>query len=885
MDDIGPYRLVRSLGKGGMGEVFLAHDAVCGRSVALKKIREDLAVHTSMQDRFLREARIASQLTHPSIIPIYSINQGQEGIYYTMPYVEGETLKEIIRTTREQDKKGEALHPIGCSIPSLTRIFLDVCQAIAYAHSRNVLHRDLKPENIIVGKFGEVMLLDWGLAEFLNEESQDSTEEIPVSDRTDLTRPGKIVGTITYMAPERALGERATMQTDIYALGVILYQLLTLRLPFLRKSIKEFRLQMKRERILDPTEAAPYRDIPKQLAEITKKCLAFSKEERYENMHALISDLQNYIEGRPEWKLSGQLDMHRKTDWAFQENVLLAKHVAITQGTEIMEWVSLMISKETFPGSMRLTTKVRIGAAGEGIGFLLCIPEANVKKGLEEGYCLWLGSSQNPGCKLLRSHLEMMALPELSLTPGKWQQVHIEKTDHHLRFFLDGALQMTYVSHTPLTGSHIGLLLRDADLDLKEISLSVASQNVTIGCLAVPDAFLSVKDYARALAEYRRIGHSFPGRAEGREALFRAGVTLLEEGLSRKKKKEKDKLLLLALEEFEKLRGTPGAPLEYLGKSLVYKAWNDVEEEMKCLELAARKYPKHPLLPILIDHISFRLHETAYNNRVAAYHFALLALRHLPKIFSTPDHQRLLESLKRHMPPLPFLETASLALQLAFLLAKPITLLEMVDEERENALFALLKLGCLKYVEEYHEKRDLFEIALQKNVKRALQEFFKLPEEKRDVRVLCHLFERGLAQGKSAEILPFFPQATKLPLEKDEKLQIEALQLTSLLLENRAKEAGEIFDTYSIESLQEEDLPLHFLFGCYLWMTEGREIAEMHLTKIYEEKEPDLLWEKILYFRRLALLAHCQGEESKAREYLKKSNNELHHVQALASSS
>nr|NGX38487.1 Serine/threonine-protein kinase PknD [Chlamydiota bacterium] len=147
------YEILKSIGRGGMGEVFLAHDTICGRNVALKQIREEWAKKKVIQERFLREAKIAAQLSHPSIIPIYSI--GDE--FYTMPYIEGETLKEILQTTRQQAKKGDPLHPIGCSIPALIQIFLNVCGAVGYAHERGVLHRDLKPDNIIVGTFKELI--------------------------------------------------------------------------------------------------------------------------------------------------------------------------------------------------------------------------------------------------------------------------------------------------------------------------------------------------------------------------------------------------------------------------------------------------------------------------------------------------------------------------------------------------------------------------------------------------------------------------------------------------------------------------------------------------------------------------------------------------------
>jgi eukaryotic-like serine/threonine-protein kinase len=154
-EKIGHYQLLRSLGKGGMGEVFLAYDPVCKRQVALKQIRHELKDHPIIKERFLREARVAAQLTHPSIVPIFSI----ERTFYTMPYVEGETLKQILKKSFEEEKEGEVKHPIGSSILALTRVFLAVCEGIAYTHSKGIVHRDLKPDNIIVGKYREVRTL------------------------------------------------------------------------------------------------------------------------------------------------------------------------------------------------------------------------------------------------------------------------------------------------------------------------------------------------------------------------------------------------------------------------------------------------------------------------------------------------------------------------------------------------------------------------------------------------------------------------------------------------------------------------------------------------------------------------------------------------------
>ena len=245
MESIGIYQIKNLIARGGMGEVFLAHDPVCERPVAIKRIRKEYLKYNSMKQRFLKEAKIAAQLSHPSIIPIHFIHQEDDEAYYTMPYIEGDTLKDILKESIARRRAGDTPHPIGSSIPSLIRIFLSVCQAVSFSHSKKILHRDLKPGNIMVGKFGQVLILDWGLAKYDMEEEIEDDIEIPKSIPHELTRPGKAVGTLTYMAPERVFNHPSSVQSDIYSLGVILYQVLTLKTPFRRHSVKEFRKKCK----------------------------------------------------------------------------------------------------------------------------------------------------------------------------------------------------------------------------------------------------------------------------------------------------------------------------------------------------------------------------------------------------------------------------------------------------------------------------------------------------------------------------------------------------------------------------------------------------------------------------------------------------------------
>lgn len=857
------YKLIRSLGKGGMGEVSLVHDIACDRQVALKQIRTDLQKFPTIRSRFLREAHIAAQLTHPSIIPIFSISKEEGDIYYTMPYVEGETLKQILKDAKSSDLKG--------GIPALMRIFISVCQAVAYCHSKSILHRDLKPENILVGKFGEVMIVDWGLAQYKGQKEEVS-EEIPSSD--ELTRPGKIVGTLAYLAPERAKNEPADEQTDLYALGVILYQILTLRLPFKRVDIDSFQKMWPYEELVDPIELAPYRDIPHALNQIVKKALHPAKETRYPNMTDFIADLESFIEGRPEWIKAQELTIEHKDDWEFQENILLAKHIAITRSTDVMEWVNLMISKASFSGNTKVEGRVRLGDTSMGIGFLLNIPEASERKDLMDGYCLWIGSHKNPGCKLFRCNIEVLEVENIALEPNSWNHIRIEKTDSHLRLYINDVLRCHYISHSPLAGTHVGLLFRDADLEVTDLNVSLGSQNVTVSCLAIPDAFLANKDYEKALSEYRRIAVSFPGRAEGREALFRAGITLLEEGLIQTKPRLKSRYLSGALEEFGKLRGTAGAPLEYLGKSLVYKALEESEEEAKCIELAIRKFRDHPLFDRLIEHVVFRLHESSLHDRSTAYQFALLSLRHLPQIFSNPDNQQLIDSIKDHWDTIPFIHPDAAMVQLAFFLNKPITLLEIVESGPwvEDAYYALLALGYHDMVKKSPRLIEfpMMQAALAAREKGAVSELAKEPATP---QLKAFLIQSGFDQGEGPLLFPF--------------LDDDVHKLWVLLMLSRWEEAGALFEKYPLEQLSSDTSPLFPLFGCFLWATEGEAIAKTHFNAIVETPYPhttallghfllgkiDLkqlfAWEQMELYRQLILFYHCSGKSDEKAVYSK----------------
>ena len=903
-EKIGPYTIVSRLAKGGMGEVFLGRDPGVDRVVAIKRVRTDLVEHSVVRKRFLKEAKITASLFHPAIIPVYTIHQSEKDLYYVMPFVEGSTLKEILRETIKREKANATPHPIGISISHLLRIFTNVCQAVSYCHSMGILHRDLKPENILVGNFGQVIILDWGLAGLVDEKEDTMPEIKPLTENDlvqgkelalNLTRPGKVIGTLSYMPPERVDGRPADLHTDIYSLGVILYQLLTLRMPFQRTNIEQYKKVRKHETLTDALEAAPYRDIPPQLSEITKKCLANDAKDRYKSVSELLRDIERYNSGLPDWILQGELDVEKQNDWELQENVLMSKLIPITRSTEIMQWYILMISKRSFSGNKKISATIKIGEDSDGVGFLLNIPEPKEREGLEDGYCLWIGTKKSPGIRLSRSHVTLMELEGKSIPSNQEVVLEIEKIDQTVRLYIDHKLELTYNDPLPIVGTHVGLMCQDMDFSLSSFKVFVGSQNATIGCLSVPDAFLASKNFKEAAAEYERISESFAGRIQGREAIFRLGITLIEEAKLQPNESIREKLLDRALTTYEKLHGTRGEPLEYLGKSLVYRRRGDLEEELKCLELAIRKFKKDPLAHLIEERVLFRLHESAKNDRVGVYSFALLTLRHLPHQLSNRETHALIHNLSTYSEKLYFFSNIEnfnslderyrfMAIQLAFWLDRPTILRDMLSDEKssllkENIEYALRLLG---YIET--KSRGLTKL------------IHHLPEKPnpRMVRPLFFEIEARLTRKSAGEALEALNQLDNFELSPKLKEQVLVLKIWALLLLKESEKAKVLLLTKERLSTQKSHSPFFFLYGCMLGQTVGLTGAMQHFERTAEfafpprhaltghflkqEKEGKdwieslFSFEKIYLYRQLILFYHSTSKRSKTIFYERKLN-------------
>ena len=262
------YQIIRTIGEGGMANVYLAHDLILDRDVAVKILRGDLSDDEKFVRRFQREAIAASSLSHPNIVEMYDVGEDDGKYYIVMEYVEGKTLKNLIK------KRG------GLTLPEVIDIMTQLTSAISCAHDSNIIHRDIKPQNVLIKEDGLVKITDFGIAMALNS--------------NELTQTNSVMGSVHYLPPEQANGKGATVKSDIYSLGIVMFELLTGQLPFKGDNAVEIAIKQMKNQI--PSVCNINSLIPQSVENVILKACAKNPKNRYKNVVEMYNDIQTCLD-------------------------------------------------------------------------------------------------------------------------------------------------------------------------------------------------------------------------------------------------------------------------------------------------------------------------------------------------------------------------------------------------------------------------------------------------------------------------------------------------------------------------------------------------------------------------------------------------------------
>lgn len=321
------YQIIRTIGEGGMANVYLAHDTILDRDVAVKILRGDLADDEKFVRRFQREAISASSLSHPNIVEMYDVGEDEGQYYIVMEYVDGKTLKSLVK------RRGSL------TLTEVIDIMLQLTSAVACAHDSYIIHRDIKPQNVLIKEDGTVKITDFGIAMALNS--------------NELTQTNSVMGSVHYLPPEQANGSGSTIKSDIYSLGILMFELLTGKLPFKGDNAVEIAIKQMRDQI--PSVCSINPEIPQAIENIILKACAKNPKNRYENVLEMHDDIKNSLnEDRKEEK---------RLTYRYSENEL--------EETKVMPNLNKVVKEDKKGEEPDIITKGEKGLNGVIIGLIV----------------------------------------------------------------------------------------------------------------------------------------------------------------------------------------------------------------------------------------------------------------------------------------------------------------------------------------------------------------------------------------------------------------------------------------------------------------------------------------------------------------------------------
>ena len=527
------YEMKRVVGTGGMGVIYEAVDLKCERPVAIKVLLDERRRQEGAFDRFTQEAKITAQLEHPNIVPVHELGVEARGnVFYSMKLIHGVTLAEVLIGIRKGDQTVIEKYPLG----RLLTIFQKLCDAVAFAHGRGVIHRDLKPSNVMIGEYGEVLVLDWGLAisgafpPVLNAGPGGRPAGNSPEVMDEKTTSNAIVGTPSFMAPEQVRGGEASTRSDIYSLGAILYGILTLHTPATGKTINETLRRIVAGDIKPPVEYnrkpsreggqavlphCPGGQIPAFLSDVAMKALSVDPAQRHPTVTDLQADVESYQNGMV-WHLI--LDEDFSAPDVLDRWEVVGGQCTVEDGELALSGgePQMLLLKQPVTGDVRL--EFECYQSGQFMNDIACllsgIRRDNSWDTSVSGYAFKYGAHNNSLVLLARRDIDVfLKVAVAAIEQGSRYHVIAERVGSRLRLVVNDVEVVKFVDPAPLTGPDrtlVGLLGWVADTHYTRIRVYSLGTPWKVDLLDIAERHAGRGNIDMAVALFQDVMDSFP---------------------------------------------------------------------------------------------------------------------------------------------------------------------------------------------------------------------------------------------------------------------------------------------------------------------------------------------------------------------------------------